>query len=542
MNISRSGSGATLLSAIYAFSCYAFSSGGSTVGSIYKEVSSCSELTRNIDRDVCSRHLPVFKALIREKNHQVSPSTSYSMSEPIPETVKIIKISATTQKLGYEIFETIQPTLFIFDAERSPGKGQAAVYELPSEFISGDRRRINSFHLPDNSAFVGNRADILPEFVIERSPQNHFVMSAPHNDSVYYLANIEIDSRYPLDTSGSTAKATSEQPDTTSTTQHHRPTGIMDLRGAGIFVADNVRVVTDPFSSSPALIPDADDTDAPVINNAEKTGLKSLKELDNLTTWEKVGVGAGLTMLDQVITRTWFHLSNRIKQAWLRHTSQVLAAALGLGLPAFHLLPKCISGLRGRSEHPPSGRTPLEGAGLPGRSSDLYQPGNLIATSSVTQGSVAELAFSIAQDERWPTHGQTSIATDEDQLDHFITRDGVVFAGTHLLLDFWGAEKLDDPTTMEEAMRDAVEKAGATLLHIHLHRFEPNGGISGVAVLAESHISVHTWPERNFAAFDIFVCGDSQPELAVPVLKAAFNPDSVYTKEHLRGAVFSESE
>uniref|UniRef100_UPI0027D2C629 adenosylmethionine decarboxylase n=1 Tax=Endozoicomonas sp. SESOKO4 TaxID=2828745 RepID=UPI0027D2C629 len=155
---------------------------------------------------------------------------------------------------------------------------------------------------------------------------------------------------------------------------------------------------------------------------------------------------------------------------------------------------------------------------------------------------VAELAFSIAQDERWPTHGQTSIATDEDQLDHFITRDGVVFAGTHLLLDFWGAEKLDDPTTMEEAMRDAVEKAGATLLHIHLHRFEPNGGISGVAVLAESHISVHTWPERDFAAFDIFVCGDSQPELAVPVLKAAFNPDSVYTKEHLRGAVFIESE
>jgi len=48
-------------------------------------------------------------------------------------------------------------------------------------------------------------------------------------------------------------------------------------------------------------------------------------------------------------------------------------------------------------------------------------------------------------------------------------------------------------------MRDAVEAAGATLLHIHLHTFEPNGGVSGVAVLAESHISVHTWPEKGYA-------------------------------------------
>jgi len=62
---------------------------------------------------------------------------------------------------------------------------------------------------------------------------------------------------------------------------------------------------------------------------------------------------------------------------------------------------------------------------------------------------------------------------------------------------------------MEATLREAVLQAGATLLHIHLHHFTPNGGISGVAVLAESHISVHTWPERNFAAFDVFMCGDA---------------------------------
>ena len=75
------------------------------------------------------------------------------------------------------------------------------------------------------------------------------------------------------------------------------------------------------------------------------------------------------------------------------------------------------------------------------------------------------------------------------------------------------------------------------MLHIHLHHFQPNGGISGVAVLAESHISVHTWPERGYAAFDVFTCGDSMPEKAVDVLKAAFNPDEVNVSTHLRGRI-----
>lgn len=121
--------------------------------------------------------------------------------------------------------------------------------------------------------------------------------------------------------------------------------------------------------------------------------------------------------------------------------------------------------------------------------------------------------------------------------DHFIHRDGQIFAGTHLIADFWQASRLDDLQLMESALRNAVVAAGATLLHIHLHHFTPNGGISGVAVLAESHLSVHTWPERNFAAFDVFMCGDAKPELAIDVLAEAFKPNTVDVTEHRRGRI-----
>lgn len=134
----------------------------------------------------------------------------------------------------------------------------------------------------------------------------------------------------------------------------------------------------------------------------------------------------------------------------------------------------------------------------------------------------------------WPTHHQEKDGHLITQ-DHFIQRDGIEFAGTHLILDLWGASNLDNLTLMEDSIKAAVEAANATLLHIHLHHFTPNYGISGVAVLAESHISVHTWPERDFAAFDIFMCGDAKPEKAIPVLEAAFKPTQLNVNELLRG-------
>ncbi|MBO6758773.1 MAG: adenosylmethionine decarboxylase [Roseibium sp.] len=125
-------------------------------------------------------------------------------------------------------------------------------------------------------------------------------------------------------------------------------------------------------------------------------------------------------------------------------------------------------------------------------------------------------------------------ASADDRLDHFIEREGVRCAGAHLIIDLYDAERLDDLTFMEETLRRCIDEAGATLLHIHLHPFEPTG-VSGVAVLAESHISVHTWPEAGYAAFDVFMCGDAQPEKCVDVLTEAFRPAHSEVSELLRG-------
>jgi len=127
---------------------------------------------------------------------------------------------------------------------------------------------------------------------------------------------------------------------------------------------------------------------------------------------------------------------------------------------------------------------------------------------------------------------------DEDRnKDHFITRNGLTYAGSHLIIDLWDAEGLDDRNRIEQALIDAVTEAGATLLHIHLHTFTEGGGISGVAVLSESHISVHTWPERGYAAFDVFMCGDAEPRKALGVFKDAFNPGRIVIGEHKRGVL-----
>jgi len=125
----------------------------------------------------------------------------------------------------------------------------------------------------------------------------------------------------------------------------------------------------------------------------------------------------------------------------------------------------------------------------------------------------------------------------ENHKDFFIERNGVRFAGTHLIVDLWGCDRLDDLDHIDAAIRESVAAAGATLLHIHLHHFTPNNGVSGVAVLAESHISVHTWPEFGYAAFDVFMCGDARPDEAVKVLQQYFGPARVEVTEHLRGRV-----
>lgn len=123
----------------------------------------------------------------------------------------------------------------------------------------------------------------------------------------------------------------------------------------------------------------------------------------------------------------------------------------------------------------------------------------------------------------------------DERKDYFKERAGVKFAGVHLIIDCIGAKNLDNLAKVELCLRDAIKASGATLLHIHLHHFTPNGGISGVAVLAESHISIHSWPENGYAALDVFMCGDADPHKTLDVIKAAFEPDELRCNELLRG-------
>jgi S-adenosylmethionine decarboxylase len=119
--------------------------------------------------------------------------------------------------------------------------------------------------------------------------------------------------------------------------------------------------------------------------------------------------------------------------------------------------------------------------------------------------------------------------------DALMTRDGASFAGLHVTVDLYEAIELDNISFIEKVMRECVVECGATLLHIHLNHFTPNDGVTGVAVLAESHISVHTWPERSFAAFDLFMCGDAQPEKAIAILEARFSAKRTTVNVFRRG-------
>lgn len=119
--------------------------------------------------------------------------------------------------------------------------------------------------------------------------------------------------------------------------------------------------------------------------------------------------------------------------------------------------------------------------------------------------------------------------------DFFIEENGEVFAGRHLIIDCLGGKRLSCLETVEACLKEAVEAAGATLLHIHLHHFTPSGGISGVAVLAESHISIHSWPEYGYAALDVFMCGDADPHKTTEIIRSAFEPDELRVEELRRG-------
>ncbi len=110
--------------------------------------------------------------------------------------------------------------------------------------------------------------------------------------------------------------------------------------------------------------------------------------------------------------------------------------------------------------------------------------------------------------------------------------------GVHFLLDVAGAPfaTLDDPILVETLLVDAVKAMGANVLGIHIHRLSPQG-VSGVVVISESHLTIHTWPERGEAAVDLFTCGDvARARKAVDALAKALGAQRSTVEERIRGA------
>ena len=131
------------------------------------------------------------------------------------------------------------------------------------------------------------------------------------------------------------------------------------------------------------------------------------------------------------------------------------------------------------------------------------------------------------QSSWYPDHGS----------DYFVKKDGLIYAGTHLIIDMWDAINLSNGEVIENTLKKIAKACDAQILHMHLHCFDENQGITGVIVLAESHINIHTWPELEFAALDIFMCGKTNPVAAIPVLESAFKPKLIEVQTVTRGII-----
>ena len=138
-----------------------------------------------------------------------------------------------------------------------------------------------------------------------------------------------------------------------------------------------------------------------------------------------------------------------------------------------------------------------------------------------------------------------SVSKNNQILSSFCNDENLVHQSKHLLLELYRCdyEKLNDESFLRCSLNRASKLANATVLNLISNKFEPQG-VTAIALLAESHISIHTWPESNYSAVDIFTCGQNMlPELASQYLIEAFkakehflrvierNPPSAVSKE-----------
>lgn len=116
--------------------------------------------------------------------------------------------------------------------------------------------------------------------------------------------------------------------------------------------------------------------------------------------------------------------------------------------------------------------------------------------------------------------------------------------GTHIIAEFFGCKNLNNLKFVRESLEKSAYVCGATILHTKFHQFSPQG-LTGYVLLAESHISIHTWPEYGYAAVDVFTCGLMETEKAVRYLSKEFDAKKVELFKIDRGIkekVFTERE
>jgi S-adenosylmethionine decarboxylase len=113
--------------------------------------------------------------------------------------------------------------------------------------------------------------------------------------------------------------------------------------------------------------------------------------------------------------------------------------------------------------------------------------------------------------------------------------------GRHILIEAYECDPgtLDNVEIVEQVMVNAALRAGAEVREVAFHKFSPQG-VSGVVVISESHLSIHTWPEFGYAAVDVFTCGDRvDPMVAVDYIRDEFKARRALTSEVKRG-IFDE--
>lgn len=115
--------------------------------------------------------------------------------------------------------------------------------------------------------------------------------------------------------------------------------------------------------------------------------------------------------------------------------------------------------------------------------------------------------------------------------------------GNHLIIECHGcdSELLKDCSKLENLLKKSALQTNATVLHSYFHKFDQGEGVTGIIALAESHISVHTWPEHGYMAIDIFMCGDCDPKISADYIFENIEMHEMQTSEIVRGVDYNSS-